>query len=357
MMSELKQILSPDDPSLERLCKALAELANHRRPNQWPTESLELCAKTGVFSWFIGHEFGGQAWNAEQIARAYLQLGAACLTTTFIITQRTAATRRLESSQNEALKAELLPLFSRGENSTTVGISHLTTSRQHTRPALLAQEVEGGFQVNGYCPWVTGGKQADHVLMGATLADERQILFMVDSTKVQAKPPHELLALTGSCTGAVELENVFVPQSRLVGGPVEQVIQSGKSTMPGGSQTSALAIALASAACGFLSGEAEKRPELQATSREFSSQVSSLQNKLLEMARGTAVCSAQELRSDANSLVLRATQAAMVAAKGAGYVSGHRVGRWCQEALFFLVWSCPQPVLAANLCELAGVEI
>jgi hypothetical protein len=27
-----------------------------------------------------------------------------------------------------------------------------------------------------------------------------------------------------------------------------------------------------------------------------------------------------------------------------------------REALFFLVWSCPQPVMQANLCELAGLE-
>jgi hypothetical protein len=53
--------------------------------------------------------------------------------------------------------------------------------------------------------------------------------------------------------------------------------------------------------------------------------------------------------------VLRSTQAALAAAKGAGYVVGHPAGRWCREALFFLVWSCPQPVLSANLCELAGI--
>ena len=55
-------------------------------------------------------------------------------------------------------------------------------------------------------------------------------------------------------------------------------------------------------------------------------------------------------------LVLRATQGALAAAKGAGYVVGHPVGRWCREALFFLVWSCPQGVMAAALCELAGLE-
>jgi hypothetical protein len=56
-----------------------------------------------------------------------------------------------------------------------------------------------------------------------------------------------------------------------------------------------------------------------------------------------------------NSLVLRATQATLAAAKGAGYAAGHPAGRWCREALFFLVWSCPAPVLQANLCELAGI--
>ena len=62
-----------------------------------------------------------------------------------------------------------------------------------------------------------------------------------------------------------------------------------------------------------------------------------------------------ELRTRANSLALRSTQAALAAAKGAGFVAGHPAGRWCREALFFLVWSCPQSVVAANLCELAGL--
>jgi hypothetical protein len=77
---------------------------------------------------------------------------------------------------------------------------------------------------------------------------------------------------------------------------------------------------------------------------------------LLALAGGEAVCSTEELRTRANSLVLRASQSALGAAKGSGYVVGHPAGRWCREALFFLVWSCPQAVLSANLCELAGIE-
>jgi hypothetical protein len=80
-----------------------------------------------------------------------------------------------------------------------------------------------------------------------------------------------------------------------------------------------------------------------------------LEADLFAAVRGEPHCSNDELRQRANSLVLRSTQAALAAAKGAGYVVGHPAGRWCREALFFLVWSCPQPVLSANLCELAGI--
>ena len=36
--------------------------------------------------------------------------------------------------------------------------------------------------------------------------------------------------------------------------------------------------------------------------------------------------------------------------------AGWFAGRWCREALFFLVWSCPRSVVDANLCELAGIQ-
>jgi hypothetical protein len=76
---------------------------------------------------------------------------------------------------------------------------------------------------------------------------------------------------------------------------------------------------------------------------------------LLSVVRGDSRCTKESIRQRANTFVLRATQAALSAAKGTGYVAGHPAGRWCREALFFLVWSCPQPVAAANLCELAGI--
>ena len=74
-----------------------------------------------------------------------------------------------------------------------------------------------------------------------------------------------------------------------------------------------------------------------------------------KLPAASRACTKESIRQRANSLVLRASQAALAAAKGTGYVVGHPAGRWCREAMFFLVWSCPQPVSAAHLCELAGL--
>jgi hypothetical protein len=139
-------------------------------------------------------------------------------------------------------------------------------------------------------------------------------------------------------------------------GPLENVMTVGKGAGTGGLQTSTLAVGLSSAAIDFLDAETEKRPELAGPAAELRREEQALTDNLLALASGQAICSNEELRTRANSLVLRATQSALGAAKGAGYVVGHPAGRWCREALFFLVWSCPQAVLSANLCELAGIE-
>jgi alkylation response protein AidB-like acyl-CoA dehydrogenase len=58
------------------------------------------------------------------------------------------------------------------------------------------------------------------------------------------------------------------------------------------------------------------------------------------------------LRAHANKFVLRATQAALTASKGTGFLKNHPAQRWARQALFFLVWSCPRPAVEATLAYL-----
>jgi alkylation response protein AidB-like acyl-CoA dehydrogenase len=350
----------PDDPQLDDLCGRLRLMAGLLDLSEiWPSEQMQLCGDHGVYRWFMPTEWGGFAWSDAEITRGYLKLGAACLTTTFVLTQRTGACQRIIASDNEDAKRRWLPGLASGEQFATVGISHLTTSRRHlAQPVLTAAETSTGWRLNGFSPWVTGADQADVVVVGATLEDGRQILAAVpaDTRGVSCAVPANLIGLAASRTGEFRCDHVEIPADCLLAGPAEDVMRRGKGAGTGGLQTSALAIGLASAAVRFLETESQRRPEFADAAASLRMEHSQLEADLLQAADGRAVCSSDELRSRANSLALRGTQSALACAKGAGYIVGHPAGRWCREALFFLVWSCPQPVIAANLCELASLE-
>ena len=372
VMSNCK-ITSPDDPQLTQLCQQLAELGEGLdKSGEWPREQLELCGQYGVFEWFLDPMWGGQAWTDEQVVRGYLALSAACLTTTFAITQRTGACRRLAGCGNDSLKQRLLPDLASGESFATVGVSHLTTSRRHlAKPVLTAEKIEGGYRLDGFSPWVTGAAAAETIVLGATMIRSgirngihnseptgEQILIALPTKErgVTVEPPAELVGVSASQTGAVRMDQVELPDEQLMAGPVENVMASGLGAATGGHETSTLAIGLATAATSFLMSESQKRPDLLPPAESLRDECQQLENDLLAIVRGSSNCTKEALRERANSLALRATQAALAAAKGTGYVIGHPAGRWCREALFFLVWSCPQPVAAANMCEFAGLE-
>jgi alkylation response protein AidB-like acyl-CoA dehydrogenase len=350
---------SAREPQLADLYAQLAQAADGLdTASGWPAEQLAACGRAGVFRWFIPREFGGTEWSGVELVHGYLDLAASCLATAFIITQRTGACRRIASSQNETLRKELLPGLASGELMASVGISHLTTSRRHLQPVLTARETPGGFVLDGYSPWVTGGPHCDWIVLGATLADGRQLLAAVpgDAPGLTCHSPEKLVGLSASHTGRVELQGVEVGERWLLEGPVENVMSRGAGGGTGGLDTSTLAAGLAHAAVSFLEQECSRRDVLAAPTQALRREQQELVAALVDLAGGGTRCSSEQVRTDANSLALRSTQAALTAAKGAGYVTGHPAGRWCREALFFLVWSCPPPVAAANLCELAGLD-
>jgi len=359
------RITSPDDPALHALGARLADLAVELdRAPRWPAEQLRLLGEQGVFEWFLDPAWGGQGWSDEQVARGYLALSSACLTTTFILTQRTGACRRIAGSDNVELKQRLLPGLTSGERFATVGISHLTTSRRHlAKPVLTAESIPGGFRLQGMSPWVTGAIAADVVVLAATLienaaATDRQLLMAVptDCKGVTIAEPLPLLGVSASSTGPVHLAGADVPNDWLIAGPMPNIMASGTGASTGGYETSTLAVGLAKAAIDYLEEQSVRRADLLEPAAALRSEHQRVLDDLLAVSRGESACTKEALRRRANSLVLRSSQAALAAAKGSGYVVGHPAGRWCREALFFLVWSCPQPVTAANLCELAGIE-
>jgi alkylation response protein AidB-like acyl-CoA dehydrogenase len=347
--------------SIEPLCERLEAVAASVDADLWPGEPFRLLAEEGVLGWVIPAEYGGADASSLEIMSGYERLSSACLTTAFVLTQRNGACQRIAASDNETLKAELLPGLARGEVFATVGISHLTTSRQHlARPAVRLKATSDGYIAEGTVPWVTGANRAQYVVTGGICDDGLGVLFALPlgSPGINVQPPPRLLALNGSQTSSIELADVRIENRLVLAGPVEGVMKRGVGGATGGYATSALALGRTASILKMLRIESERRAELRSIYDTFDFERATLSRDLQSALTATesttdAGLDTETIRQRANSLVLRSSQAFLAASKGAGFVSGHPAEQAVREAMFFLVWSCPQPVLSAALAEFA----
>lgn len=322
-----------------------------RAAGPWESGCFAVLARHRVLAGFIPIEYGGTAASEAAIMEFLIQLGGACLTTALALTQW-ASGCRIIAEADEAVRQRFLPLLASGESTTTVGISQLTTSRRHLgRPAMQARRADRGWRLDGLCPWVTGADSVDTVVTGAVTSDDEPLFFIIDlaAAGVRIDPPMPLLALSGSRTSAVHFRDA----------PADAVIEPTAARRPGagGLTTSALAVGAARRSVAMLREEATHRPEIADAAAGLADEADLLAAQILEAVRdGIDPSDRDRLRGAANSLVLRASQAALVASKGAGFVMGHPAELAVREAMFFLVWSCPQAVSTAILCELAAIS-
>lgn len=346
-------------PTFRNLAAKLGSLPTPERTDEWPEPQFQLLREADGWKWNIPQECGGIGMDTRDLLEVYRELAGFSLVTTFILTQRNAACSRIELSGNTDLRRELLTGLCRGELFATVGISHLTTSRQHLQtPAVTVQRLPavGGYLMTGHVPWATGANQADILVTGGTLSNGTQLLAAVPLKRdgVTVLPPVGLLGLSASQTGAVSLQDVFVADDEVLHGPMVKVMSQGAAGGAGSLGTSALAIGAAQGTLRQCTEEARHRPELHEFLSPLQAEAAELAMQLRQAATDVDVgtLAVEMLRRRANLLVTRAAQVWLAATKGAGYVSGHPAERAVRESMFFLVWSCPQPVLAANLRDL-----
>ena len=94
--------------------------------------------------------------------------------------------------------------------------------------------------------------------------DDLQIIVALpaDSTGVHIGPPFDLMALRGSLTAEIRLNNVELDKRWLLAGPAQRVLATGKGRA-GGLETSCLAVGLAGAAIDYVTTEAHTRTDLE----------------------------------------------------------------------------------------------
>ncbi len=347
----------PNDSAVAAVLGRIETRAHRSREvGPWQSGDFADLAETGCLGGWINREDGGSEASETVITEFLVSLASRCLTTALALTQWASAVRII-SRADAATRQRFLPDLAAGRRFTTVGISHLTTSRRHlARPVMAATQTDTGWQLEGLCPWVTGADSVDLLVTGAVASprdggepEPRFFIVRTDSPGVTIEPPMEMLALTGSRTSCVRLTGVEAT--------AEIVPATTAGPQTGGLGTTALALGSTRASLNLLAAEASQRESLTPIAAGLKQEADTIAADLLVATRdGIDPTQRNALRQRANTLVTRAAQAALTASKGAGFLSGHPAERLLRESMFFLVWSCPQPVTDSWLCDLAGLD-
>ncbi len=355
--------LETPDPNEERWAAMTTRLAEADGPADeagvWPAALWGILVEEGVPRWSLPHRFGGDDCDRPTLIRRYAQVAEGSLTAAFILSQHDAGVRRLLAAIERPNAVHWIEEIAAGRAFTTVGISQLTTSRRHGENALTVREDTPGFyRLDGVMPWVTAAESADVIVTGAALDDGRQLLVALPAHRsgLAVRPPFALAALQASRTSEVLCAAVQVAETDLQAGPASDVMADTNAAGTGGLETSALALGQARAALKALVAEAPKRNELIEPVEALAEGWRQVWSALLAAAQGEPdALTPGQVRSQANALVPRLTQAYLTARKGSGFLRSDPAQRWARQALFFLVWSCPRPVAQATIRDLAGI--
>jgi len=360
-MSDL-QTTSPwlDAPKDTELVHRLAEADGPADlAGTWPDQLWEILRESGAPGWTLPAGYGGAGLERPTLVAANARIAKGSLTAAFILSQHDAAVRRLLIAADRPIATYWLDAISTGDAFATVGLSQLTTSRRLGSTALRAKRIApGSYELNGAMPWVTAAERAD-VFIGGALNDEgNQVLFALpaDRPGVIVRQAYDLAALGASRTSEVGCDHVPLADADLLAEPARDVMSGSSATGTGGLETSALAMGQALAALEALEAEALSETTLADPAHALRIEWNTLWLDLMNTALGvTDSLPPGAIRGQANTLVVRVTQAFLTARKGSGFLRSDPAQRWARQALFFLVWSCPRPVAQAAIRDLAGL--
>jgi alkylation response protein AidB-like acyl-CoA dehydrogenase len=321
------------------------------RTGAWPAEDLAELATVGINRWFIPQTFGGDAIDPIDLHLRYERIASASLATALVVSQRDSAVGLIDGGESESLKQLILPQMASGNWFATIGIAQLTTSRQGGPPALRAVETPGGYRLDGIIPWSTGAAKAQFIVAGAVLEDSSQILFTLpsDLAGVTIQPPMPLVALSASWTTRIDCAGVELARKWILRGPAARALAGRSKSIPNGQAF--LAMGLCRGGIDLIATHDSARA--RAVASRFTEQLERLRAEVITLCQGgreqEAAAEGPRLRGACNDLALRIAHASVALFKGTALHLDHPAQRLAREAMFLLVWSCPDPVIECTL--------
>ncbi|MGB5963389.1 MAG: acyl-CoA dehydrogenase family protein [Coleofasciculaceae cyanobacterium] len=277
----------------------------------------------------------------------------------FLQTQHQSAAEFISHSQNKSLQQQYLPQMGSGKILVGVGFSHL---RKNDNSLLKAFPKNGGFQLNGQVPWLTGFNLFSQCIVAASLPDGQAVYGIIPFNEIKQNmgatitlsKPMQLGAMASTNTVSAAINNWFLAEENVVSiKPAGAIQESDQKNVLNHGFT---CLGCAEAALDIVETTAHTK-QLLFINKAFDSLADELvrcQKAMLE-ALSPNTKSWQErlqLRAWAINLMLRCANAAVIVSSGAANYQNHPAQRVYREALVFAVSGQTTAVMEATLTKL-----
>ena len=279
----------------------------------------------------------------------------------FLQTQHQSAGGFLTNTHNESLKQQYLPYLSQGQILVGIGFSHL---RRQGNPMVKALPVEGGYQLEGTVPWVTGFGFFQKFIGAATLPDDRAVYGMLPFTEtvqqtggiITFSKPMELGAMSATNTVTAELTNWFLPEEAVVlikpAGAIHENDQ--RNVLHHGFHC----LGNARAALDIIEAvyKTKQLPFINQAFDALNEELKHCQSAMMAVIEADSQTWKERLRlrAWAINLAQRCSTAAVTVSGGAANYRHHAAQRVYREALVFTVSGQTTAVMAATLAKLVN---
>ena len=232
-MNIVAQINTIDFDEIERISSndltSLARKIDDERI--YPEEIVRAYGAAGAF----GSHVGGLDGNVDltHAITAMARASEVCLSTGFCVWCQDTLAWYISSSDNDFLKAEVLPKVAKGQALGGTGMSNpMKAMGEIERMRLKGERVEGGYKVKGVLPWVSNlvedgyfGTVFDVEVEGEDKPKRVMVIVHAAWDGISLRLDHEFVAMGGTATCNVQFRDVFVPDEYLLSDPAEPFVK------------------------------------------------------------------------------------------------------------------------------------
>jgi butyryl-CoA dehydrogenase len=194
------------------------------RNEHFDTELVAKIADQGYLGAIVPREYGGAGLDYITYGLVVEQVGRGCSSMRTVISVQTSLVcSAILRWGTEEQKHDLLPKLCSGEWLGCFGLTEPDTGSDAANQRTRARKTDSGWVINGAKMWISMGNHAKVALIFAQTDPEKGhrglACFLVDTDQPGFQPQsiHHKLGLRGSDTAAISLDDVEVPEDRMLG--------------------------------------------------------------------------------------------------------------------------------------------